>query len=190
MELINSSDIRYVLRNANLFSSDIGISGSTEPVIPRGIHPPLHSEYRRLIDQAFSPRRMAELAPKVAHRVSALIDQFADKGDCNFSQAISVPTAPKIYEFIYGVIADRRDKPGKDVITRLLQARIENDRTLSDNEIARIVFLLISAGWIRSRSRYSASSTTLQPTPQRARWWSPSQTLPTTSSTNPAGRLG
>lgn len=192
MELINRADIEYVLRNPDIFSSDMGIMGSVEPVIPIGIDPPLHSEYRRLLDPAFSPRRMAELAPKVAERVNALIDGFVDKGECDFSQELSVPlpcstfidllglpqselpkllywkdvmvhpaevaggidageklmfeTAHKIYEYIYGVIADRRDKPADDVITRLLQAGANGDRALSDNEIARTIFLLISAG--------------------------------------------
>lgn len=192
LELINRADIEHVLHNPDPFSSEITMMGSTEPIIPIGVDPPLHSEYRRLLDPAFSPRRMAELAPKVADRVNALIDDFIDNGECDFSQAVSVPlpcttfldllglpqsqlptllywkdvmvhnaeiaggfeagekllaeTGPKIYEYIYGVIADRRDKPAEDVITRLLQARIEDGRALSDNEIARTVFLLISAG--------------------------------------------
>jgi cytochrome P450 len=135
---------------------------------------------------------MAELAPKVADRVNALIDSVIDQGECDFSQAISVPlpgttfidllglpqsqlstllywkdvmthhaelaggveagekllaeTVPTIFAYIYGVTADRRDKPADDLITRILQARIEGGRALSDNEIARTLFLMISAG--------------------------------------------
>lgn len=192
LDLIGREDIEHVLRNPDPFSSEISIMGSAEPVIPIGVDPPLHSEYRRLLDPAFSPRRMAALAPKVADHVNALIDGFIDSGKCDFSQALSIPlpattfidllglpqsqlptllywkdvmvhnaemaggfeagekllaqTAPQIYEYIYGVIADRRDKPAEDLITRLLQARIEDGRALSDNEIARTVFLMISAG--------------------------------------------
>ena len=192
LEVIGRAEIEHLLRNTDPFSSEISIMGSAEPVIPIGVDPPLHSEYRRLLDPAFSPRRMAALAPKVAERTNALIDQFIDDGECDFSQDLSVPlpgsvfidllgvpqsqlltllywkdvmthnkeiagsveagekilaeTVPEIYAYIYGVIAERRDSPADDVITRLLEARIDGDRALSDNEIARTLFLFISAG--------------------------------------------
>lgn len=192
LELINREDVDAALHDPGLFSSELALMGSAEPPIPIGVDPPLHSQYRRLLDPAFSPRRMAELAPTIAGRVNALIDDVIDNGECDFSQAVSVPlptttfidllglpqsqlptllywkdvmihaaqvaggveagerlraqTVPVIYAYLQDVIADRRDKPAEDLITRLLQARIDGGRTLSDNEITRTVFLLISAG--------------------------------------------
>ncbi|MCL2584946.1 MAG: cytochrome P450 [Streptosporangiales bacterium] len=192
LELINQEDVDAALHDPGLFSSELAIMGSAEPPIPIGVDPPLHSEYRRLLDPAFSPRRVAELAPKVADRVNTLIDDVIGQGECDFSRAVSVPlptttfidllglpqsqlptllywkdvmihaakvaggieagdklrakTVPVIYSYIQEVIADRRDKPAGDLITRLLRTRVDGDRALSDNEITRTVFLLISAG--------------------------------------------
>lgn len=192
VEVINRAEVEYVLRNPDIFSSNKGVMGSSQPVIPIGIDPPLLSSYRRLLDPAFSPRQMNGLIPKVADKVNALIDEFIDTGECDFSEAISVPlpattfidllglpqsklptllywkdvmihhvdmtdspeaaqalladTVPKIYEYIYSVIADRRDKAADDVVTRLLESTLEDGRALTDDEIARTLFLLISAG--------------------------------------------
>jgi cytochrome P450 len=62
---------------------------------------------------------------------------------------IAAAEAPKIYAYLYALIADRREHPtgGDDLITRLMETSIEGGaRTLSDNEIARCLFQLIAAG--------------------------------------------
>ncbi|MCD4524286.1 cytochrome P450 [Nocardioides sp. cx-173] len=191
-ELLSREGVEFVLRNPDLFSSAMGIMGSAEPPIPIGIDPPQHAEYRKLLDPAFSPRRMAALQPTVAAHTHGFIDAFIDRGECDFSQELSVPlpgstfldllgvpqtelpkllhwkdvmihnvrlgggvegglkllaeTVPQIYAYLYQVIAERRDQPADDVISRLLDARLSDGRLLSDNEIARTLFLFISAG--------------------------------------------
>jgi cytochrome P450 len=192
VEVLNRADIETVLRAPALFSSAMGIMGSVDPVIPVGIDPPYHSEYRRLLDPAFSPRRMQELEPSVVEHANQLIDSFIHRGECDFSAELSVPlpcvtfldllgipqeelpklfywkevmthgtklagsfeggrklaedTAPEIYLYLNQVIADRRETPSDDLITRLLDARIENGRALTDNEISRCLYQLIAAG--------------------------------------------
>jgi cytochrome P450 len=192
VEILNRADVEAVLRDTEVWSNALPLMGSAEPVIPVGLDPPAHAEYRRLLDPAFSPRRMAALAPNVAAHANRLIDAFIETGSVDFSQALAVPlpcstfldllgidqselprllywkdvmihpaqlaggfeagqrlaaeTAPVIYEYLYQTISERRGKPGDDVISRLLEARMENDRALSDNEIARCLFQLIAAG--------------------------------------------
>ena len=192
VEVLNRADVEAVLRDTEVWSNAIPLMGSAEPVIPVGLDPPVHAEYRRLLDPAFSPRRMAALAPQVTAHANRLIDQFIAAGSVDFSQALAVPlpcstfldllgieqselprllywkdvmihpaqlagsfeagqrlaaeTAPVIYAYLYQTIADRRGKPGDDVISRLLEARFEGGRALSDNEIARCLFQLIGAG--------------------------------------------
>jgi cytochrome P450 len=192
VEVLNRADVEAVLRNTEVWSNALPLMGSAEPVIPVGLDPPVHAEYRRLLDPAFSPKRMAALAPQVAAHANRLIDGFIEAGSVDFSQALAVPlpcstfldllgieqselprllywkdvmihphriagsfeagqrlaaeTAPVIYAYLYQTIADRRGKPGDDVISRLIEARVENGRALDDSEIARCLFQLIGAG--------------------------------------------
>src|SRR5271165_5491304 len=67
-------------------------------------------------------------------------------GGFEAGQRLAAETAPVIYSYLYETIAARRDKPGDDLISRLIEARIEDGRALSDNEIARCLFQLIAAG--------------------------------------------
>ncbi|MGX7680028.1 cytochrome P450 [Jatrophihabitans sp. DSM 45814] len=91
VQVLNRDDVELVLRDTELYSNVMGIMGSAEPVIPLGVDPPQHSEYRRLLDPLFSPRRMAALEPTVAAHVNSLIDSFIDKGECDFSESLAVP---------------------------------------------------------------------------------------------------
>jgi cytochrome P450 len=101
--VLNRADVEMVLRDPELFSSAIAIMGSAEPVIPVGIDPPLHSEYRRLLDPAFSPRRMAAVEPSVAAHTNRIIDQFIARGECNFSQDMAVPLPCSTFLDLLGV---------------------------------------------------------------------------------------
>lgn len=44
------------------------------------IDPPDHTRLRRLVSKAFTPRRVAEFAPRVQELTDHLIDRFAEKG--------------------------------------------------------------------------------------------------------------
>jgi cytochrome P450 len=190
--LLSRADIEKVLRDTDTWSNATPIMGSAEPVIPVGTDPPLHAEYRRLLDPAFSPRKMALLEPSVVEHTNRIIDRFIDRGSCDFSQELSIelpcmtfvdlfglPRAdlPRlmywkdvmvrpnviagnwedgvtlqqresvvIYEYLDGIVAERRANPGEDVISRLAEAEIDGGRKLSDNEIVRCCFQLIAAG--------------------------------------------
>ncbi|HVW42112.1 MAG TPA: cytochrome P450 [Amycolatopsis sp.] len=191
VQVLKRPDVERVLRDTDLFSNDMGIMGSEEPVIPLGVDPPLHAKYRRLLDPLFNRRRMAELEPAVNAHVNEIIDSFIDKGECDFSRELAVPlpcstflsllglpqeelqalvrwkdimirpevvagsveaglrlqaqTAGEIYQRFATEMAERRVHPRDDLISFLVTAEIDGDR-LSDNEIARTLFLLLAAG--------------------------------------------
>lgn len=76
----------HVVRHHELFSSRVEMHlGNVRPLIPLNVDPPQHSKYRRLLDPLFAPRRMDEQEEDITRRVNGFIDQFIDRGECNFT---------------------------------------------------------------------------------------------------------
>lgn len=55
------------------------------------IDPPDHTRLRRLVSQAFTPRRVAEFAPRVQELTDGLIDGFAAKGEADLIHDFAFP---------------------------------------------------------------------------------------------------
>ncbi len=118
-------DIRYVKKHPELFSNDIfelGGRGGTERNIAeeyRAAHgwkrvstlqrtdPPVHTKYRKLIDQAFSVRRVRTMVGYVEAMVNDLIDGFLAKGECDFMWDFAIPLPCTVIADQLGVPRDR-----------------------------------------------------------------------------------
>jgi cytochrome P450 len=72
--------------------------------------PPLHTRHRRLVNQAFAPRRIRELEPKLVDLAHELIDGFAPDGRAEFVSAFAIP-------FPLGMITDMLGVPRADTAT-------------------------------------------------------------------------
>ncbi len=55
------------------------------------IDPPDHTRLRRLVSKAFTPRRVAEFAPRVQELTDQLIDAFADRGEADLIHEFAFP---------------------------------------------------------------------------------------------------
>jgi len=55
------------------------------------IDPPDHTRLRRLVSKAFTPRRVAEFAPRVQELTDHLIDRFAAKGEADLIHEFAFP---------------------------------------------------------------------------------------------------
>ncbi|GGX77130.1 cytochrome P450 family protein [Streptomyces hiroshimensis] len=55
------------------------------------IDPPDHTRLRRLVSKAFTPRRVAEFAPRVQELTDRLIDGFADRGEADLIHEFAFP---------------------------------------------------------------------------------------------------
>ncbi|SED22943.1 cytochrome P450 [Streptomyces sp. TLI_105] len=55
------------------------------------IDPPDHTRLRRLVSKAFTPRRVAEFAPRVQELTDRLIDAFAEKGSADLIHEFAFP---------------------------------------------------------------------------------------------------
>ena len=74
------------LKQPALFSSeDLVEQGNPLPLIPLNIDPPEHVKYRRLLDPLFAPRRIDALETDIAERVHHFVDEFAERGSCDFT---------------------------------------------------------------------------------------------------------
>src|ERR1700722_17454309 len=75
-----------VLRHHEVFTSDFGLDlGNVRPLIPLSVDPPRQSKYRKILDPLFAPKRMDAIESDVASRVNHFIDEFIDRGECNFT---------------------------------------------------------------------------------------------------------
>ena len=79
------------------WSSEVGGGVSIKPAgmsvkaIPVHIDPPLHREYKRLINQWFTVAAVAGYEQRTRELVTELIDNFVDAGECEFQAAFAQP---------------------------------------------------------------------------------------------------
>jgi cytochrome P450 len=52
---------------------------------------PEHSRFRTLVNNVFSPRRITAMQPKIEQAADELIDQFVERGECDFVEEFAVP---------------------------------------------------------------------------------------------------
>jgi cytochrome P450 len=53
--------------------------------------PPTHAQHRKLVDRVFTAQRVKALVPQVDALAQSLIDQFADKGECDLIRDFALP---------------------------------------------------------------------------------------------------
>ena len=97
----------YVLRHHEMFSSRVEMHlGNTRPLIPLNVDPPNHSKYRKLLDPLFAPRRMDEQEEDITRRVNGFIDQFIDRGECNFTEEFAELFPSSVFLGLMGLPED------------------------------------------------------------------------------------
>ncbi len=87
-------DVIWALRNPQIFSSEMELQlalGTERPMIPQQVDPPAQTRYRKVLDPRFSKKRMREIEPDIRRHANALIDAFADTGQCDFARDFAVP---------------------------------------------------------------------------------------------------
>ncbi|WP_181790786.1 cytochrome P450 family protein, partial [Streptomyces phytophilus] len=73
------------------------------------IDPPDHTRLRRLVSQAFTPRRVAAFAPRVQELTDRLIDGFADRGEADLIHEFAFPLPIYAICDLLGVPAEDQD---------------------------------------------------------------------------------
>ncbi len=119
-------DVRYVKKHPELFSNNIYEFGSARGGNVRNLaetyraengwkrvstlqrtDPPVHTMYRGLINDAFSVARVRKMTDYVETCVNDLIDQFIDRGECDFVAEYAIPLPCTVIADQLGVPRDR-----------------------------------------------------------------------------------
>lgn len=109
-------DLKWILRNTSHISMKKG-----EPLLrtaearkvfeDKGLiryyamveDPPVHSNYRGVVDKAFTAGRIRKMVPQIEAIVDELIDDFPDGEDFDFVPAFSVPLPTRVIAVIMGL---------------------------------------------------------------------------------------
>ncbi|MFH0070866.1 cytochrome P450, partial [Peribacillus sp. NPDC056705] len=176
-------DVKAVFTNYEVFSSQ-GVASSEDPIDSSILRqdPPKHRQLRKLVSNAFTPRMIESLGPKIQEIATSLLDEAEKKGRLDvvedfasplpivviaemlgvsleyrerfksWSEALVGNNSDAYYqcqremsEYFSEIAEDRRRHPQDDLITKLVEARIDNEH-LTDLEIIGFCILLLVAG--------------------------------------------
>lgn len=83
---------------------------SQPPPSMLGSDPPRHTRLRALVSQAFTPRMIEQLEPRLRQIAGELLDAVIDKGECDFVEALTYPLPVIAIAEILGVEPERRQR--------------------------------------------------------------------------------
>ena len=115
-------DVLAVLKDHGSFSSEGALKSSAgeyppavQEVLADGfpdmpyiieVDPPVHDRIRGLITKAFTPRRVAELAPRIDEIARELLDSFAADGEGDIIERFAWPLPLRVLGELFGVPRD------------------------------------------------------------------------------------
>jgi cytochrome P450 len=113
-QLIKHEDVLFMLRHPEFFSNEGATPFPRDPddyfyFIPIEIDPPDHRKYRAILDPVFSPQAVLSLQQKIRDLANELIDEFIDKGECEFTTAFGRPLPVSVFLDLMGLPQEKRD---------------------------------------------------------------------------------
>lgn len=97
----------FVLREPRFSSRVEMMLGNVRPLIPLNVDPPEHSKYRKLLDPLFAPRRMDEYESEIVERANRYIDNFIERGQCNFTDEFADLFPSSVFLALTGLPEDQ-----------------------------------------------------------------------------------
>jgi cytochrome P450 len=194
--LSRHADVLADFKDTARFSSAWGVSidpAAWGPAAPRflsflALDPPAHTRMRGLISRGFTPRRVADLEPRIREMTRAYLEPQVGSGGFDFieevagrvpmdviSELLGVPRADRgelrrradllvhrdeglldvpregieafawIRSYFQETLAERRRRPGDDLLSALLAAEVDGAR-LGDDDLLSFANLMIVAG--------------------------------------------
>jgi cytochrome P450 len=158
--ILRYEEVQRVLLDHQTFSSQfaVGPDGNVDPIMSPGMlgtDPPRHRQLRALVSQAFTPRVVANLEPRITSIVQTLLDQVADRGEMDLVDALAFPLPVRIITELLGIPGNDHeffriwsaDFMGSDAAQRLVAAQhiVQYLRTLITQRLQEPQEDLISA---------------------------------------------
>ncbi|MFT5269759.1 MAG: cytochrome P450 [Acidimicrobiales bacterium] len=102
-------DVRTVMTDSSVFSSQpsggagrqtdivkahadyIATHGWVKARTLQRTDPPVHTRYRKLLGRVFTNRRVKDMAPRIDEITHMLVDQFIDRGNCEWVSEMALP---------------------------------------------------------------------------------------------------
>jgi cytochrome P450 len=112
--IINYDDVTHVLTHPKTFTTKGSTPFPRDPndyfyMIPLEIDPPDHRKYRGLIDPMLTKNMVAGLDDSIRQLANKLIDQFIDKGGCEFTTDFGRPLPVSVFLDLMGLPQQMRD---------------------------------------------------------------------------------
>lgn len=109
-------DVLAILRNPQLFSSAsffASLTGDLSPFAPEApaiisMDPPSHTRLRKLVNRAFTPRRVASLETHLRAVAQQLLGQMEKEGTCDLVRDLAIPLPVIAIAELLGVPPERR----------------------------------------------------------------------------------
>jgi cytochrome P450 len=105
--LTSAEDIRHVLQQPELFSSETRANAHQPKMIPIFLDPPDHARYRRLLTPLFAPKVIETMEAGIQGRVDDLVDAIAPRGACEFVSDVAVQFPTRVFASWMGLAEDQ-----------------------------------------------------------------------------------
>jgi cytochrome P450 len=114
-----AADISAISKKPDVFSSERqGVfirPGMPMPLdvlnqVILGMDPPRHVKYRGIVQMAFTPRIIAKQEEQISGRITRLIDEVCERGECDLVSALSVELPLQVIAELLGVPQEDRQK--------------------------------------------------------------------------------
>ncbi len=114
------AEVSYVLKHPGIFSSEV-MGGSEVQVINAegdiaptsgaliAHDPPAHTRQRKIVSRGFTPRRIAQIEPKIRKSAEAFFARFEGRGHCDLMEEFANPLPVSVIADLLGLDPDRRD---------------------------------------------------------------------------------
>jgi cytochrome P450 family 109 len=101
-EVFRYDDVQRVLMEYATFSASVVLSGFSDT---EGLNsdPPVHRRYRNLVGKAFTPRRIAELGPRISAIVDEILEQGSSQGRLDIVEQLAYPLPVRVIGEMLGV---------------------------------------------------------------------------------------
>jgi cytochrome P450 len=118
--ITGAEDIREAFKHPEYFSSEpqskaddlspTRRAGGARRLIPTGIDPPEHGQYRRLLMEPFSPATVNGMKERIVEVCEGLVDGLAPRGRCDFLNEFARPFPTILFTAMLGIPTERAEE--------------------------------------------------------------------------------